>query len=58
MHVEVGEQGYSHDTPGSDFEMWCEEERWEYIPYESEEHYRECVLSAPRCTDFAARQGN
>lgn len=55
FQVYTGEPGWSETTPGSAFTMQCMQQRFRYEEYGSEEHYRSCIISARRCTDFMSR---
>lgn len=50
MYIDTGERGYSDLNT-----MECTKLRWEYERHGWEEDYRDCILSAKRCTDFVER---
>jgi hypothetical protein len=54
FYLDVGSPGYSEYTPGSDFEMDCRKNHWEYRGVSgTEDEYRACLISALVCPDYA-----
>lgn len=54
MRFETGEQGYSETTPGCAWSANCERGHWVMIGTDvSEDEYRENLLTAETCKDYA-----
>lgn len=51
-YISVGSPGYSEYTPGSDFSMDCNKGHWDFKQYDTEAHYRGCLVTAQSCPDY------
>ena len=49
--INAGETGWSEETPGSSFSMACCKGKWEFGNDDTEEHFKECLLTGDTC-DF------
>lgn len=50
--MQMQQPGYSEFTPSTDFQMGCTKNHWQFDRYDSEEHYRACILTAAVCKDY------
>ncbi len=55
MFIEMASPGYSDLTPGNEFDMYCRSQVWTFDRYGTEQEYRNCILTAPRCPHFKER---
>lgn len=53
FRLSTADYGYSEYTPGTQFNMSCDKNHWDFDPYrETEDTFREKLLTAKNCEDF------
>jgi len=52
FEFDVGESGYSEDTPSWDARIGCWKKHWKMIEGEGAAEYRKNILKASKCPDW------
>jgi hypothetical protein len=53
FYFRLAEPGYSEVTPGSDFSMSCNRNRWTFDTFEaSREDFHRIMIAAEKCPDY------
>lgn len=59
FRVWAADPGYSEYTPGSDFSMVCEKDKWNFDAYEAYlEDFRKMLRTAETCDKLEVMDGN
>ena len=55
-YIQMPTRGYSERTPGSDFDMDCLKNHWQFGDHISEAAFAKIIITARTCSDFQVNE--